>query len=82
VSIDVSGNQEAFIIYGLRLPIYDFFTFYSPLLLSVFVAMSLFEKTNPIYPFCVLRDAYCEMESEKTKPIRLRANRRNILFER
>ena len=69
-------------IYDLRLPIYDFLTFYSPWLHSVFVAMNLFEKTKPIYSYCVVRDAYCEMESEKTKPVCHRANRRNILFER
>ena len=27
------------------------------------------EKTKPIYSYCVLRDAYCEKEFEKTKPI-------------
>jgi len=28
-----------------------------------------FEKTNPIYSYCVLCDAYCEKEFEKTKPM-------------
>ena len=28
-----------------------------------------FEKTKPIYSYCVLRDAYCEKAFEKTKPI-------------
>jgi hypothetical protein len=30
---------------------------------------STFEKTKPIYSYCVLRDAYCEKEFEKTNPI-------------
>ena len=29
----------------------------------------LFEKTKPIYSYCVPGDAYCEKEFEKTKPI-------------
>jgi hypothetical protein len=27
------------------------------------------EKTKPIISYCVLRDAYCENEFEKTNPI-------------
>ena len=33
-----------------------------------------FEKTKPIYSYWVLRDAYCEKELEKTKPICRRVN--------
>jgi len=29
----------------------------------------LFEKTKPIYSFCVQRTGFCENELEKTKPI-------------
>ena len=40
-----------------------------PLCLSGFVAMSRFEKANPIYSYCVMCDAYCEKEFEKTNQI-------------
>jgi len=41
-----------------------------------------FEKTKPIYSYCVLRDAYCEKEFEKTKPICAGLNWRKVFFER
>ncbi|MHC4329744.1 MAG: hypothetical protein ACYSWW_16645 [Planctomycetota bacterium] len=42
----------------------------------------LFEKTKPIISYCVLRDAYCEKEFEKTKPIYGRPNEYKLLFDR
>jgi hypothetical protein len=39
-------------------------------------------KTKPIYSYCVVRDAYCVREFEKTKPICDNANCRNLLLER
>ena len=41
----------------------------------------LFEKTKPIYSYCVLRDAYCEKEFEKTKPILKQQNNVSSFIE-
>ena len=34
-----------------------------------FVVERLFEKTKPIYSYCVMLDAYCVKGFEKTKPM-------------
>jgi hypothetical protein len=41
----------------------------APLCLSALVADCVFEKTKPIYSFCVRRSTCYEKEVEKTNPI-------------
>jgi hypothetical protein len=53
--------------YGINCCFYS--TFYTPLCLCALVTAWLFEKTNPIFSYCVLRAVYCDKEAEKTKPI-------------
>jgi len=66
-----SGAIFSFIIY------YYYFSVDS----VISAAMILFEKTKPIYSFCVMRYAYCVMEVEKTNPIFRRANQCKFLYE-
>jgi len=46
------------------------------------MAITILEKTKPICSYCVMRDAYCGKEFEKTKPICQPIKRGKLFFER